>query len=117
MGEERLVRGDDRNAARECGFDGGFGGPTLPAYQLDEDVDRRGLRELDRIVEPFGFAENEATVLALVARADGGEFQRATMFCATAAPTVPRPAMPTRSAVIAPRRERTAPQLWRGLRR
>ena len=64
MGKQRLVGGDDVLAGVERGLDGLLGDAVVAADQLDEDVDRRILRQRDRIVDQANAGNIDAAALA-----------------------------------------------------
>ena len=116
LGEQRLVGGDDRFARAQRGLDAFARRALVAADQFDEQVDVFGTRQLEGVLEPFDAGEIEPG-RGRVAGGDAGDgdlrgrcgrrdrrlaLRRPT----TAAPTVPRPAMPTR---------KTSP--WSGPRR
>ena len=77
LGEQRLVGGDDTLPRLQRRAHALIGGTVLAAHQLDEDVDRVGAREPDRVIVPGDRVEVDTAVLGPVACADACDLYRA----------------------------------------
>jgi hypothetical protein len=105
LGDQGLVGGDDRLAGPERRLDRRLGRAIRAADQLDENVGLVRLGQGDGVVEPGRFEmskgrglerERAETPVTAVRPPAGAKSGRSERKLSRPAPTVPRPATPTR---------------------